>query len=306
MFWGRVEFIGKVLMGFAIILVGGEEASASQRALWVTRWDYKSPEDVRQIMNRAKEFGASDVLFQVRGEATVFYPSRIEPWAWELTGDDADSLGKDPEWDPLAVALEEAKRVQVGLHAWVNVFPGWRGLNPVPAKVDQVWVRHRSWFMLDQGKRLMRPSAQFYAFLSPGNPEVRQHLTAVIRELAENYPNLQGIHLDYVRYPAHEETGRFRDFSYDDASVKAFRNRYQKEPKFDRPEWMQFKCEQVAETIRMFRQAIRSASPTMQLSGTFVAYMQKATSETGQDPRIWLSEGLVDWVVPMAYKRSVK
>ncbi|MBZ0258472.1 hypothetical protein K8I31_20565, partial [bacterium] len=60
----------------------------SRRAIWVTRWDFKTAEDIAVIINNAKSLSATDVLFQVRGNATTFYPSKLEPWAWELTGED--------------------------------------------------------------------------------------------------------------------------------------------------------------------------------------------------------------------------
>jgi uncharacterized lipoprotein YddW (UPF0748 family) len=57
----------------------GREAEA--RMLWVTRWDYKTPEDVRAIVANAASLNFNVILFQVRGNGTVFYPSAIEPWA---------------------------------------------------------------------------------------------------------------------------------------------------------------------------------------------------------------------------------
>jgi len=78
------------------------------RATWVTRWDYKKPEDIEKIVKNVRDYHFNLLLFQVRGNATAFYPSKIEPWAWELTGGDPSTLGKDPGWNPLAVACSEA------------------------------------------------------------------------------------------------------------------------------------------------------------------------------------------------------
>ncbi|HOE96195.1 MAG TPA: hypothetical protein PK847_06365, partial [Candidatus Sumerlaeota bacterium] len=50
-----------------------------RRILWVTRWDYRTPEDVRQICYNAAAGRFTDILFQVRGEGTVFYKSDLEP-----------------------------------------------------------------------------------------------------------------------------------------------------------------------------------------------------------------------------------
>jgi uncharacterized lipoprotein YddW (UPF0748 family) len=51
------------------------------RGIWVTRMDYKTAEDVTAIMENCRQAGFNQVVFQVRGNGTVFYPSKIEPWA---------------------------------------------------------------------------------------------------------------------------------------------------------------------------------------------------------------------------------
>ncbi len=277
---------------------------AREQALWVTRWDFKSANDVVRIMENAKDLGATTVFFQVRGNATVFYPSKHEPWAWELSDLNPSDPPKDPGWDPLATAIQEAGRWGLSIQAWMNAFPAWRGTDSPPWKSNHLWRTNRSWFILDQRGRLLKPTSTFYSFLSPGIPEVREHLANVFKEVAVNYPNVDGIHLDYIRYPARNEVGRNRDFSYDKPTVDAFRKKFKKYPNPDLKEWQQFKCEQVAETIRAIRTSIRDASPTMQLSSTCVADIDHATGETGQDVRIWVENDLVDTLIPMVYKQS--
>lgn len=73
------------------------ESKPEIRALWVTRWDYSSPGDVTAIFSNARTIGFNTVFFQVRGEATAFYRSTFEPWAWELNNWKLANLGKDPD-----------------------------------------------------------------------------------------------------------------------------------------------------------------------------------------------------------------
>lgn len=282
-----------------------ENALASTRGIWVTRFDYKCAADVVSIIENARYLGVEQIYFQVRGNATVCYPSKIEPWAWELTGTTAQTIGVDPGWDPLATALAEAKKQGIQLHAWLNVFPGWRGIDPAPNGTRHPWVNHRSWFMIDQRGDLLRPTKSFYAFLSPGNTQVRSYLASLFGEIAKNYPQLDGIHMDYIRYPARNETGNFRDYSYDEESIQAYKAKYKKNPSYDQPEWQRFKCEQVSATIRAIRKAIQAASPSMRLSATCSDNIHAATDEKGQDPRDWLRENLVDFITPMAYVQNI-
>ena len=42
----------------------------------------------------------------------------------------------------------------------------------------------------------------------------------------------------------------------------------------------------------------------MKLSGTCFANIHSATEEKGQDPRDWVNNDWVDWIVPMVYERN--
>ena len=109
-------------VGLALLLVSGapiaQDTGLSLRAAWVTRWALRSAEDVRTLLARLAEVGVNTVFFQVRGAADAFYRSSYEPWSDLLTG----TLGEDPGWDPLRVAVREGHRLGLEVHAWVNVF----------------------------------------------------------------------------------------------------------------------------------------------------------------------------------------
>ena len=65
-------------------------------AIWVPRFDYQSADDIKKILKNINDVGFTDVFFQIRGNGTVFYPSKIEPWAHDLHNGDINSLGLDP------------------------------------------------------------------------------------------------------------------------------------------------------------------------------------------------------------------
>ncbi|MBI1390417.1 MAG: family 10 glycosylhydrolase [bacterium] len=290
---------------FVFLSIFAMQAQAGRRALWVTRWDFHAEPDVAIIMENAKSLHVTDVLFQVRGNATAFYPSKLEPWAWEMTGKTPATTGVDPGWDPLAAALREGHARGMRVHAWFNAFPGWRGTEGPPKSAHQLWTTHRSWFMIDHAGGFMWPTATWYSFISPGIPEAREHVAAVAGEIAKMYPEIDGIHLDYIRYPGNTELGRYRNFSFDKVSVNAFTREYGHKPRHESDEWSQFKCEQVKTAIQLIRDAIHKTDDKIELSATFFADIDRATSEKGQDPKEWLSGGLIDFGVPMAYQRSV-
>ena len=63
-----------------------------------------SIEDVHKIIKNCAELGLTDILFQVRGNGTVYYDSNYEPWAYELFLNNNDY--DNPGWDPLEAAID--------------------------------------------------------------------------------------------------------------------------------------------------------------------------------------------------------
>ncbi|MCE5228417.1 family 10 glycosylhydrolase [bacterium] len=273
-----------------------DELAPYRRFIWVTRWDYRNAEDIEKICYNAASARFTDVLFQVRGEGTVFYRSSLEPWAWELTGSDASSTGVNPGWDPLATAIREGHRWGLRVHAYMNVLPGWaQKINP-PRSSGQLIVKHPDWFMVDcDGDRM---GSNWYRFLDPGLPEVRAHLSGLAGELARNYA-IDGIHLDYIRYPY--EKG---DYSYCKPVVAQFRKIYGGSPGRNPSEWLEFRRAQVTETVRMISNAARKSRPGIEMSASVIADPDDSY-QSCQQPELWLKKGLIDAAAPMAYTNDM-
>lgn len=321
----RIGSLALLLLVLCFGLVG--EAVAQQRrggvreevrALWVTRWDFKSAEDVQRIMENAKSLGFNVILFQVRGNGTVFYPSAIEPWAWELTSHGPATTGKDPGWDPLAVAIEEAHARGMELHAYVNVFPAWRSQSYAPSTSRQLMAVHADWLMVDAAGDRMVPRDKarnprvndWYAFLSPGVPEVQDYLARLMGEMAANYA-IDGVHYDYIRYPHEitevregfeERAEAMGNWSYDPTSLVRFaRETGVAKPDDDPAMWAAWRTLQVTETARKMTAAIRAARPGCIVSAAVGADPERARAMKYQDYVGWLREGTIDAVFTMNY-----
>ena len=106
----QIWLLSALIVGWSVEASAQSAPAAEARALWVARMSYKTPDDVRRIIQNAADYHFNIVVFQVRGNATAWYRSELEPWAWELTGEDPSTLGTDPGWDPLQLAIDEARR----------------------------------------------------------------------------------------------------------------------------------------------------------------------------------------------------
>ena len=273
------------------------------RAVWVTRWEYNSPETMRKIMDNAKSIGLDTVYLQVRGEATTFYKSSIDPWAIELHKGQLDMIGKDPGWDPLAVAIEAAHEKGLRVEAYVNIMPVWQRRTPPPASSNHVFVKHPEWLMVNKKGRRMDPAIDhFYACINPILPEVREYLTSVLKELVRKYPDLDGLHYDYIRYPS--DAG---DFSYDEASLKDFADHnHDMTPSRSITRWRRWRCINIERLLGEFRDAIRKTSPKTNISAATFAGYWTAVNAMGQRWFEWPDKDLVDDVVPMLYDNNME
>ena len=275
------------------------------RAIWITRWDYRTAEDVRAIVRNCAWAGFNTLYFQVRGEGTSFYQSSIEPWAGELSGTPSTEVsmtGRDPGWRPLELALEEAKRHGVELHAYMNVLPGWNHETLPPRASGQLAVAHPEWFMMDaKGRRMTKKLHGFYAFLNPARPEVRAHLARVFADVARRYPDLAGIHLDYLRYPDPVEA-RGNSFSYDSVGLAQFKKLSQGKRPSEAPElWDRFCAAQVNQVLDAIVKAVGEANPRLEVSCAVVANYKTAQTTKAQHWLDWSERYGLGAVAPMAY-----
>ncbi len=253
------------------------------RGVWVDRWTFSSADDVRAIMQNAAAAGFNTVFFQIRGNADAYYQSSHEPWAKGLTG----TLGRDPGWDPLAVAVEEGHAQGLEVHAYLNAFPFWAGTTP-PAESTppHAYLAHPEWLVADENGTPMALNSS-YVWMSPGNTEVQERLADVVRDITNRY-DVDGIHLDLVRYPG-------ASYSHDDAS----------EARYDGSGWEDWQRAQVVEAVA----GVYAVSPVPVTAATWGVYentwgwssVSEGRDDYYQDSRAMMSEGVLDANIPMIY-----
>lgn len=277
-----------------------EGSTGPIRAIWVTRWDYKTPHDIKHIMNNCRKSGFNTVMFQVRGNGTAFYRSHIEPWADELGG-------RDPGFDPLAVACKEAHHNGMAIHAWANAIPGWRGKQP-PKNKHQLYHTRPNWFWHDATGQ--REPLGWYNNLNPCYPEVRNYITAIMHEIIANYP-VDGLHLDYLRFPnewndAYPPGATVPDYPRDAKTLALFKSKTGHSPQSAPQLWNVWRTEQINQLVRNIRTMQLHIKPTIKLSVAVGANPERAKKKHFQDARRWINENLLDAVFPMNYEGNMR
>lgn len=265
------------------------------RAIWVARYHYQSAADVRRIFENVAAAGFNTVLWQVRGDGTVTYPSRLEPWA-------AQFGHQDPGFDPLALAVQEAHARNLRIEAWVNVLPGWNGPRPPPL-ANQLWNARPGWFLSDsRGAR--QPLGNFYVILNPCLPEVRAHIVSVIREIASNYA-VDGVHLDYVRYAWETTRDARKRYPRDEQTLALYQADTGLSPDEDLRSWDNWRTNQLTRLVGEIRNMLGRARPGATLTAAVRPDPDDALRGYLQNAAAWVRAGLVDAVMPMAYSTKL-
>jgi uncharacterized lipoprotein YddW (UPF0748 family) len=274
---------------------------APQRAMWVTRFDYKQKEDIDRIVLNCKSAGIDTILFQVRGNGTAAYRSSYEPWSAEFGG-------VDPGYDPLAHAIEMAHAEGLHLYAWVNVMPGWGYSTEAPKDPKQLYNKHADWFWYDQKGNRQPLNDKFYVSLNPCLPEVRDYLVQVLRDIVGRY-SIDGLHLDYLRFPNETPEGGVKvpgaDYPRDKRTLALFNGETGKSPDADKQAWDAWRTTQVTNLLRDIRLMVSTTRPRCELSAAVGALPETAISHF-QDSRTWMKDHLLDAVYPMNYTADMK
>jgi len=150
-------------------------------------------------------------------------------------------------------------------------------------------------------------------YLSPITDEAQDYTVSVVRSLAASYA-LDGVHLDYTRYPSTE-------FDYSAPALRAFRSarlpamtqddrtRLDHESQTDPltwtrayPEaWAAFRTDRLTTLVRRIREAVKAARPKIILSAAVIPDPSDARDLHLQDWGGWAGSALLDVLCPMAY-----
>lgn len=289
---------GRILLA-ALVLASGPlfaeptTKTSEVRAIWVTRWDFRTASDVHAIVKNCAEFGLNRIYLQVRGRGDAFYRSALEPWGEEIGG-------RDPGFDPLALALEESHRRGIELHAWVNVLSAWKGKKP-PKSRSHLWHAHPEWFLLDKNGKRYRLD-DHYTMLNPCSTPARRHVTRVMVDIVTRYP-VDGLHLDYIRF-VFPDSSRKHAVPYDAPSLHVFRKVYGGTPEQKPTEWDAFRKRAVNTVVYSIQEGVRRARPGCRLSAAVIRDLDRGRRVFFQDSPTWLAQGWIDEILPMNYERK--
>lgn len=303
------------LPGSTVNALSGTGASNLSRpdfvkAIWVDAQGpaLHSAETIKKLVADCREAGFDTIYAQVRANGDALYSTTLVPRQQNLPGN----------LDPLKTLLEEAKAGSKPLkvHALLVTYRVWSSIGEPGA--DHVAKQHPDWVTLaEDGSKSMENGE---TWLDPGNVAVQDHLALIATDLVKNYA-VDGVQLDRIRYPELDlkkyPNGRLGT-GYNQAALDRFN---QEKGKTGRPaptdaDWVNWRRDQVSETVRKIREAVRAIRPNAEISVGAVTfgpppngreeYISKSTPYTSvlEDWVGWGEKGLVDSNVIMNFKRA--
>lgn len=299
---------------------------AETRALWVQRTSLTSPDQITRLVRDAKAAGFNTLLVQVRGRGDAYFSGALEPAPPQLSRAAAG-------FDPLAQTLSAAHAAGLRVHAWTNVNL-IASATMLPTDPAHIVHAHPEWLMLP------RSLAPDLARLSPRDPayvsrlatwtrahssqleglysspipiDAAHHVEAVITDLVSRY-NVDGVHLDYIRYPTAEfdystaALAAFREFVINDLTTgerapldaKLARNPFIYTDTFP-ARWTTFRRARLTDLVARLRATVKQHRPDALLTAAVKPDANEAMQERLQDWQDWASRGLLDVICPMAY-----
>jgi uncharacterized lipoprotein YddW (UPF0748 family) len=282
----------KRIFSLLILLFSLAVLKAEIRAVWATSWSIDTPAKLDELVADMIENKQNTILVEVRYRADALYTPNKQDRSYR-NPDPKSYLLPDKEFDALAYILAKTEYTDIRVHAWLPMMVATpTDLSRLPD--EHIYYTHPEWFTCRENGRAMNPISGEGLFLDPGNPEVKEYLRNVVRDITLNYPQLAGIHLDYLRYPGIE-------YGYHPISV----TNWKKHSRTVEPlTWAQWKKNQITDLLTDIRSDLTSISSSLELSVAVVADYDRAIGQFSQEWHFWVEESLVDYIYPMAYSTN--
>ncbi|OGU77515.1 MAG: hypothetical protein A2W11_01880 [Ignavibacteria bacterium RBG_16_35_7] len=240
--------------------------------------------ELKVTFDKLKEAGINAVIFQVRTECDALYSSSFEPWSYWLTGEQ----GKAPEpfFDPLQIAIDEAHKRGMELHAWFNPYRAVKSVDDYIVSDFHVSKVHPEW-ILTFGN---------YKMLDPGIPEVKEYIVSIVEEVIRNY-DVDGIHFDDYFYPyspkvSNEDSLTFINYGNNFINIDDWRRH------------------NINSMVALVNEKINSFKPHIKFGISPFGIVENKYAGTNGfnsysilfcDPLTWIKDKTVDYVTPQIY-----
>lgn len=224
------------------------------------------------IMQKIKGFGFNTVIVHLRSHGDAIFESAYFPWS--------NIVGKDPEYDPTQILIEEAHAQGLSFHAWFNPL---RLSTPANlAKVDNKYLT-KQWYNTKYGDYVVKSGS--YCYLNPAYTDVRVLIVNGAKEIAQKY-KVDAIHIDDYFYPT-------TSASFDDKAYSALGGG---------KTLADFRRMNINVLVKGIYNAIKNINSKIKFGISPGGNVERNYNELYADTTLWLqSGGYMDYCIPQLY-----
>jgi uncharacterized lipoprotein YddW (UPF0748 family) len=266
------------------------------RGVWITGNYLQGGSDaIESMIKGLSDANFNTIFIDVWYSGSTIYPSSVVSSAG---GPKQNSvfIGKDP----LRTTIDIAHKYGIEVFAWFEY--GFSvGYSSDSTDVPEILKLHPDWSMTQRDTSKHFDSEDVYFFwVDPAVSAASKFMVDLYTECAKNYPDIDGIELDRMRYPA-------VNYSYSDSSRKKFMLETSNPDPLTLPNnniaWASWRRLQVTNVVKDIYQSVKKVNPECIVTGAVVPpyMMYGASDDKLQAWDVWAKNSYMDILEPMLY-----
>ena len=253
------------------------------RALWCHRAHGNTGYSWEESARIIAENGFNNLIVNSTRAGTAYYPSKVLETYREY----------DQQGDLVRKCLDACNKHGIKVHVWRTCFT--MGNAASQEYMDRMAAEKRV--------QVSRSGKVMSKWFCPSNPLNQKLEQDAFCELVRNYPDLTGIHFDYIRYSDENHCfcdgcrERFEKFA--GVTINNWPDDLNNEELNEK--WHQFRRDNITAVVRDTYKAVKAIRPTIQVSAAVFNNYVSCRTGVGQDWELWCKNGWLDFICPMSY-----
>ncbi len=277
-----------------------ESKAAENRAVWHRSYE-KSDEEVRATVEKLKLLNVNAIYLE------TWYEGNCLGAKVDIDGITTPAVNGD--YDALDGFVRICHENGIEVHSWVhNFFVGFY-YDDGREYYNPLFKEYKDKYLLDiKGRDFFYYTANNnkFIFLNSNDRECRDLILSIYEQLITKY-EIDGLHLDYIRYPelnyGTDDFGYNQDIIDDFAAQSGIKGdpRYFADGSAEKKAWIQFRCDIITDWMREVHDMVRENRPELWLSAATYPDIELSKNTIAQDVRTFAERGYLDEIFSMSY-----
>lgn len=278
-----------------------ESKTVQNRAVWY-RSSEKSDEEVKAVVEKLAKLNVNAIYIE------TWYEGYCIGKKVDVPG--VTTHANNGDYDALDGFVRIAHEYGIEVHSWVhNFFVGHFGDNYKSYNPKFAPEAYEDKYLIDRnGKKhfFYSENNNYFVFLNPNDRECRDMLIDIYKQLVSKY-DIDGLHLDYVRFP--ELNYGKDDFGYNQDIIDGFAKktgitadpRNFKNGSAEMKAWIEYRCNIVTSFIKEVTTAVRDIDSDLWISAATYPDITLSKNTIFQDVVGLADSGCIDEFFSMSY-----